>query len=178
MENKDAQRLTAAWARSITARTWPWPVPDSGRAIDNAREAMYLQLLEYVPDEVDAAAAVWQADQPRVVVVVNDSVLIAGVELEAVDTQSYPVARGVMRAVPLDPQTATLTVTSTYRTGLARAARTSRWQFSLGGEGEPLELTAELADEGEITADERLARVIAARLGWSVPEGRRLAPAA
>jgi hypothetical protein len=177
MDTGQARRLTAAWASGITASSWPWPVPDTGRAIDSAREAMYHQLVEYVPDDADAAAAVWHGTQPRVVALAGDAVLIAGVELEKVERQSFPAARGELRCVPLDPRTATITVHSTYRTSGGWTSRTSQWQFTLAGEKEPLELTAELAEEGEMTADERLARAIAARLGWTPPAERRFAAA-
>lgn len=177
MNTGQARRLTAAWASGITASNWPWPVPDSRRAIDSAREAMYDQLVEYMPDDAEAAAAVWQGAQPRVVALAGDAVLVAGVELEEVDRQSVPVARGDLRWVPLDPRTATITVHSIYRTSGGWASRTSQWQFTLAGEKEPLELTAELAEDSEMTADEKLARAIAARLGWTPPAERRFAAA-
>jgi hypothetical protein len=178
MEQKQAQKLTAAWARGITARTWPWPVPDSGHAIDAAHRAMYLQLLEYVPDDVEAAAAVWQDGRPLVVAVNGDAVLVAGCELEKRGGQAFPIARGELRCVPLDPRTATITVASTYRTSGGCTWRQSCWRFTLAGDAAPLEITAELGEDGEVTPDERLALAIADRLGWTIPEGRRFPAAA
>lgn len=77
-----------------------------------------------MPDDVEAAAAVWQGGHPRVVALL-DAVLIAGVDLEEVDGQSFPGARGDVGCVPLDPPTATISIRSTYRVG-AWASRTAR----------------------------------------------------
>jgi hypothetical protein len=169
MDRERARRLTAAWSREITDASWPWPdVEPSRAAIDSARDAMHRQLIEYIPEDVEIAAAAWQDDGPAVLALAGDAVFVARCSLEPVAGQVAPVARGELRRVALDARTAALSVTSTYRIDGRWDSRTSRWRFDLDA-GTVVELTAELAEEAELSPEEELARAIAGRLGWSVP---------
>jgi hypothetical protein len=104
------------------------------------------------------------------VALIGDAVLVAGVQVDTPEHMPLAVARGEVRWIALDRRTARIHVESSYRRNMGSQWRTSRWSFAFGDD-EPIEIVSGLSEDDALGEADTLARAIAGRLGWSVPEG-------
>ena len=165
MNRAVASRLAQRWSILLTDADHPWGVDErTGRHRDAAREAVWSQLQEAVP-EPDAAVA-YRADDGSPTV----AVLVAGA-LYLVRVPGFDGERAwaECRFIRLDPMRFRASVTSQHWRDGFSATTGSDWRFVID-DVETISVRTSTSTDDALSEDERFCRALAAKLGWEHPE--------